>query len=367
MDEHEPERSTVDALGIRPPCAYAIEARTTPAGERRADARGRARPRRRAGRARAPRGGRGRRRARIVLDMAEVTFVDSSALRELLRADGAAARGRAACSCSPRCPPAVARLLELTRTDDVLTSAPSRRATRSSGPEAASRALRLLGARLAAAFARAHSSEKAVCSASLPADAASTAVTVRPAGGGVQRAARRARARSRRPCSACSRAARRRRSAGAGRAGGAALGALLDERLAQPRLDLLVHDQLRERERRRRERDELGARDRLAAAGGVREAGEQRAVDAPRAPRSPPPRSGSARRASRASDRQRVGIRRQRVRPGRRRRRHGVRAGTGAGSGPGIGGSGCGVITQWTTRATRAPKRDRGARWAPRS
>ena len=63
MDEHAPERSTVDALGIRPPIAYAVEARDDAGRRRRADARRRARPRRRARRARAARGRRGDRRA----------------------------------------------------------------------------------------------------------------------------------------------------------------------------------------------------------------------------------------------------------------------------------------------------------------
>src|SRR5215210_5734556 len=47
-------------------------------------------------------------------------------------------------------------------------------------------------------------------------------------------------------------------------AAGALVAALLDhERLAQPGLDLVVDDQPRERERRRRQGDELGASERL--------------------------------------------------------------------------------------------------------
>jgi anti-sigma B factor antagonist len=91
VDERDPsiEQSSVDERGIRPPSVYAIDARepvdgiavlalsgeldlaAAPVLRERLDAA-------RAG------GGRG-----IVLDMAEVTFLDSSALRELLRADAA--------------------------------------------------------------------------------------------------------------------------------------------------------------------------------------------------------------------------------------------------------------------------------------
>ena len=60
----------------------------------------------------------------VVLDLAEVTFLDSSALRELLRAD-AALRTRGAQLLLVAVPAPVARLLELTRTTGMLTVAPT--------------------------------------------------------------------------------------------------------------------------------------------------------------------------------------------------------------------------------------------------
>ena len=92
MDEHAPERSTVDALGIRPPSAYAVESCTTPAGDVVLTFAGEldlaaAPVVREQLEAAAATGAR-----RVVLDMTAVTFVDSSALRELLRADGALRR-----------------------------------------------------------------------------------------------------------------------------------------------------------------------------------------------------------------------------------------------------------------------------------
>lgn len=118
------QQSSVDAHGIRPPSVYAIETRTTPEGvivlalegefdlaaaptlrERLADARGA--------------GARG-----VVLDMTEVTFVDSSVLRELLRADAEMdSEGGPLVIAAPR--PPVARLLELTHTAGLLTVAPT--------------------------------------------------------------------------------------------------------------------------------------------------------------------------------------------------------------------------------------------------
>ena len=124
MEEIGLERSTVDALGIRPPCAYAVEARETPAGdlvltlegefdlaavpvvrehlEVAADAGARV----------------------VVLDMGEVAFVDSSALRELLRADGTL-RARGGALVLAAVPATAVRLFELTRTDHVLTMVPT--------------------------------------------------------------------------------------------------------------------------------------------------------------------------------------------------------------------------------------------------
>jgi anti-sigma B factor antagonist len=124
MDEHATERSTVDALGIRPPCAYAVESCTTPAGDVVLTFAGEldlaaAPVVREQLEAAAATGAR-----MVVLDMTAVTFVDSSALRELLRADGAL-RLAGGTLVLAAVPPAVVRLLELTRTDDVLASAPS--------------------------------------------------------------------------------------------------------------------------------------------------------------------------------------------------------------------------------------------------
>ena len=118
------EQPRVDAHGIRPPDAYAIELREAADGvalvvlegeldlaavpelrERLAEAGG-------AG----PRG--------VVLDMAEVTFVDSSALRELLRAHSAV-RDAGAELVLAGVGPAVARLFELTRTTGMLALTPT--------------------------------------------------------------------------------------------------------------------------------------------------------------------------------------------------------------------------------------------------
>jgi anti-sigma B factor antagonist len=124
MRDPSNEQSTVDELGIRPPSVYAIEARDPVDGiavlalsgeldlaaapairERLADAR--------------TAGARG-----IVLDMTEVTFLDSSALRELLRAD-AALRADGALLVLAGVRPPVERLLELTRTSGMLAAAPT--------------------------------------------------------------------------------------------------------------------------------------------------------------------------------------------------------------------------------------------------
>jgi anti-anti-sigma factor len=59
-----------------------------------------------------------------VLDLAEVTFADSSALRELLRAD-AGLRADGSLLVIAAVPPVVERLLGLTRASDLLELAPS--------------------------------------------------------------------------------------------------------------------------------------------------------------------------------------------------------------------------------------------------
>ncbi len=123
-DEPRSEQPAADARGIRPAGVFAIEAREAPQGlvvltltgefdlatapalrEELAVAR--------------TAGTRG-----VVLDMAEVTFVDSSALRELLRAD-AALRADGVSFVLAALRPAVDRLLEVTRTAGMLTAAPT--------------------------------------------------------------------------------------------------------------------------------------------------------------------------------------------------------------------------------------------------
>jgi anti-sigma B factor antagonist len=124
MVEHPSEHSSVDARGIRPPDAYAIEVRepsggvlvlalegefdlaSAPALRERLDA----------ARATAARG--------VVLDFSRVSFVDSSGLRELLRA-GMAFRddGKTLTVAAPQ--PAVIRLFELTGATEAIRTAPT--------------------------------------------------------------------------------------------------------------------------------------------------------------------------------------------------------------------------------------------------
>ncbi len=120
MDDHESQHPSIDAFGIRPPDAYAIELRELDDGLAVLTLEGEldlaASPVLR-GRLEAAAAARG-----AVLDMSEVTFVDSSALRELLRAASRAARdGRPFVLAGVQ--PAVARLLELTQTTGAFTSA----------------------------------------------------------------------------------------------------------------------------------------------------------------------------------------------------------------------------------------------------
>jgi anti-sigma B factor antagonist len=114
----------VDGRGIRPPNVYAISERPAPAGVVLLELRGEfdvaaapeARERLEQARAQRPRG--------VVLDLGEVTFADSSALRELLRAD-AALRGDGSLLVIAAVPPVVERLLALTRASDLLELAPT--------------------------------------------------------------------------------------------------------------------------------------------------------------------------------------------------------------------------------------------------
>jgi anti-sigma B factor antagonist len=124
MRDPSPDQSSVDEHGIRPPSVYAIEARdlvdgiTVLALSGELDLAAAPALRDRLDDARAA-GGRG-----VVLDMAEVTFLDSSALRELLRADAALRTDGVPLVLAAVRPP-VERLLELTRTTGMLTVAPT--------------------------------------------------------------------------------------------------------------------------------------------------------------------------------------------------------------------------------------------------
>ena len=114
----------VDGRGIRPRTVYSISEGAAPGdvvvlvlrGELDVAAAPAARERLEEARARRPRG--------VVVDVAEVTFADSSALRELLRAD-AALRSDGARLVIAAAAPVVERLLALTRAHDVLELAPT--------------------------------------------------------------------------------------------------------------------------------------------------------------------------------------------------------------------------------------------------
>jgi anti-sigma B factor antagonist len=122
--KREREAARVDDRGIRPPRAYSLA---------RVDARGGVVLLRLEGEldmAAAPaiRGAidaaRAEGRAPVVLDFAEVTFVDSAALRELLEGDERLrADGAELVVAAPR--RVVARLLELTSTSEMLTVSPT--------------------------------------------------------------------------------------------------------------------------------------------------------------------------------------------------------------------------------------------------
>jgi anti-anti-sigma factor len=124
MGDRWSEQSSVDAHGIRPPSVYAIETRTTPDGvvvlalEGEFDLAAAPATRERLTAARAA-GARG-----VVLDMTEVTFVDSSVLRELLRAEAQMQSEGVSLVIAALRPP-VARLLELTHTAGLLKVAPT--------------------------------------------------------------------------------------------------------------------------------------------------------------------------------------------------------------------------------------------------
>src|SRR3954469_11018723 len=122
--EGERQASRVDDRGIRPPRAYALTRAAAPDGvvllrlEGELDMAG----------APAIRGGIDAARAEgpapVILDFAEVTFVDSAALREMLEGDERLrAAGAELILGAP--PPVGARLLELTSTSDMLTVSPT--------------------------------------------------------------------------------------------------------------------------------------------------------------------------------------------------------------------------------------------------
>jgi anti-anti-sigma factor len=124
MGDHPSEHSSVDAHGIRPPDAYVIDRRETPEGivvlvlegEFDLAAVPSLREQIEAARELAPRG--------VVLDLAEVTFVDSSGLRELLRARTASREaGKGFALAAPQ--PPVIRLFELTGATNAIASAPT--------------------------------------------------------------------------------------------------------------------------------------------------------------------------------------------------------------------------------------------------
>jgi len=124
MGDQASEQPSVDAHGIRPPDAYAIEVREPSGGalvlkldgEFDMAAAPALREQLESARAADVRG--------VVLDLSDVTFVDSSGLRELLRATSAfRADGKALVLAALQ--PAVARLLELTRATDAVTVAPT--------------------------------------------------------------------------------------------------------------------------------------------------------------------------------------------------------------------------------------------------
>ncbi len=122
--EREPQASRVDDRGIRPPRAYTLTRAPAPEGvvllrlEGELDMAAAPALRGQIDAARAEG------RVPVVLDLARVTFVDSSALRELLEGDERLrADGAQLLLAGMR--PAVKRLLELTRAGDVLTAVPT--------------------------------------------------------------------------------------------------------------------------------------------------------------------------------------------------------------------------------------------------
>jgi anti-sigma B factor antagonist len=124
MTELERDLSRVDDRGIRPPRAYAVARRDAPAGVVLLELAGELdlaavpalRGRLDAAREEAARA--------VVIDLGAVTFVDSSALRELLHADERL-RADGAQLVLAALPPALSRLVDLTGVGGALTLAPT--------------------------------------------------------------------------------------------------------------------------------------------------------------------------------------------------------------------------------------------------
>ena len=198
------------------------------------------------------------------------TFVDSSMLKELLRANAELGALRHAARAGGRSRPPCAGVLDLTRTDRAVHARrrPRRRRSRCSTATARPRAR----ARRRARRARSASRSCVGGAGADPREAGVQEVVARRGGEhrvdgarGGGRVQAQADERERGPRARAARAgeqlADRVAQPPPARAPVAA-GPLLHERLADPRLDLLVHDQLGERERRGGQRGDLRARDR---------------------------------------------------------------------------------------------------------
>jgi anti-anti-sigma factor len=120
-DLHERRAPTLDAYGIRPPPAYAIEVGSTAGGVAVLVLRGEldmvAAPTLRA-RLELPAD-----TPALVVDLSEATFVDSAVLKEMLRARGEFAQRGVGLVLAAVSPP-VQRLLDLTRTSGLFEQAP---------------------------------------------------------------------------------------------------------------------------------------------------------------------------------------------------------------------------------------------------
>lgn len=121
QSDREPTR--IDALGIRPPSAFVIEQATVRDGVALLVFRGEldlAAAASMRARVDAVAGRRG-----LVIDLRDVTFIDSSALRELLNAHDVVVRSGSRIVLSG-VPAGVRRLLEMTGTDELFEMAPTR-------------------------------------------------------------------------------------------------------------------------------------------------------------------------------------------------------------------------------------------------